>query len=78
MPTQDTLAAISNATGDIQEVAPATFIAIETALGNITYTPTQNFSLAYNGMVLSFNAGIPFVADPGLQAALLAASAPIQ
>ena len=44
--------------------------------GNIK-TPTKSFSIFYNGHTLSFNKGVPFVADSALQATLTANSAPV-
>lgn len=41
--------------------------------GGTVKTPTSDFSLAYNGQVLTFSAGAPFMADAALLAAIAAA-----
>lgn len=43
----------------------------------VTFTPTDNFSLAVNGTLVTFTQGQPFVADATLQAAIAAANAPV-
>ena len=45
--------------------------------GPVTLTPTENFSLAINGTLVTFTQGQSFVADATLQAAIAAANAPV-
>lgn len=56
------------------EVAPSAVAAI---VGGPFMTPSQTFAFQYNGVTLTFNVGDPVEVDPSLQAALVAASAPI-
>lgn len=49
----------------------------ELAAAYVELTPSKNFTFPYNGHLLSFVAGVPFVADAPLSAALTAAAAPV-
>lgn len=43
----------------------------------VTFTPTDNFSIAINGTIVTFTQGQSFAADATMQAALAAANAPV-
>ncbi|PUA19588.1 hypothetical protein [Glaciimonas sp. PCH181] len=50
---------------------------VAAAAGGIIVTPTATFSFAYNGEVIEFTFGDPQSVDAALQAALVAAGAPV-
>lgn len=60
--------------GDVVNLDPSQVAAV---VGGVIVTPTQTFSFMYNGVLVQFNNGDPKPVDSALQAALIAAGAPI-
>jgi len=67
---------ISHASGGVTSSLTASQLASKFGAANVK-TPTKNFSFCYNGHHISGRAGVPFVVDVGLAAALAAANAPV-
>lgn len=45
--------------------------------GSTLKTPSQNFAMPYNGIILNCRSGIPIMCDAALLAAFTASSAPV-
>lgn len=77
MANANDLIAYDDGQGNTYEMPADQFAVMEASAGVATKTPTADFPFVYNGVIIQFKNGDPFIADSALIAALTAAGAPI-